>query len=81
MMQTKNQTHQITVNVVDLVSSGNNDLIHILHVDDDVSIQEITKQILIDMGNFEIDHSSCVDDAFKKLKSCNWFSDLDRSLQ
>ncbi len=71
-MQTKNQAQQITVTLTDLVSSGKSDLIHILHVDDDVSIQEITKKILIDMGNFEIDHSSCVQDAFKKLKSCNY---------
>jgi PAS domain S-box-containing protein len=40
-----------------------------LHVDDDPSILEISKQILIDMGNFEIDNACCVDEAFKKLST------------
>jgi PAS domain S-box-containing protein len=44
-------------------------LIRILHVDDDASILEISKQILNDMGQFEIEHASCVDEAFKKLSS------------
>ncbi|HKM60388.1 MAG TPA: PAS domain S-box protein, partial [Candidatus Bathyarchaeia archaeon] len=46
---------------------GFTSLIHVLHVDDDTSILEVSKQILIDMGNFEIDHACCVDEAFKKL--------------
>ncbi|MBE3116247.1 PAS domain-containing protein, partial [Candidatus Bathyarchaeota archaeon] len=41
----------------------------VLHVDDDPSILEISKQILVDMGNFDIDHASCVEEAFKKLAS------------
>jgi len=40
-----------------------------LHVDDDQSILEISKQILIDIGNFEIDDACCVDEAFKKLST------------
>jgi PAS domain S-box-containing protein len=44
-------------------------IIHILHVDDDSSIREISKQILLEMGNFEIDNACCVDEAFKKLST------------
>jgi PAS domain S-box-containing protein len=44
-------------------------MIHVLHVDDDPTILEISKQILIDMGNFEIDHACCVNEAFKKLST------------
>ena len=45
-------------------------LISILHVDDDASILEISKQILIDMDtSFEIDQACCVDEAFKKLSA------------
>jgi PAS domain S-box-containing protein len=40
-----------------------------LHVDDDSSTREISKQILMDMGNFEIDSACCVDEAFKKLST------------
>ncbi len=71
-MQSRNQTQQITIGLTDVTPSGKASLIHILHVDDDVSILEITKQILIDIGNFEIDHSCCVDDAQKKLKAHNY---------
>ncbi|HUK85543.1 MAG TPA: PAS domain S-box protein [Candidatus Acidoferrum sp.] len=81
-MQTNNQTQQITVSLKDLASSSKADLIHILHVDDDTSILEISKQILMDMGNFEIDHSCCVDDAYKKLATFNYdviVSDYDMS--
>ena len=40
----------------------------VLHVDDDPSILEISKQILTDIdGRFEVDHACCVDEAFKKL--------------
>ena len=46
----------------------NNDVIRVLHVDDDASFLEITKLILQDMGNFEIDNALCVDEAFKKLE-------------
>jgi response regulator of citrate/malate metabolism len=45
------------------VSSNNKNVIHVLHVDDDPSILEISKQILMDMSNFEIDHACCVDEA------------------
>jgi len=57
------------IKTTDLAPSdeGFTSLIHVLHVDDDTSILEISKQILIEMGNFEIDHACCVDEALKKL--------------
>jgi len=42
--------------------------IRILHVDDDASILEISKQVLMDMDDsFEFDTACCVDEALKKL--------------
>jgi DNA-binding NarL/FixJ family response regulator len=42
--------------------------IHVLHVDDDPSLLEISKLMLLDLdSNFEIDCACCVDEAFKKL--------------
>jgi DNA-binding NtrC family response regulator len=58
---------RVIVDAADLASSNNRSAIHVLHVDDDPSILEISKQILMDVGNFEIDHACCVDEAFKKL--------------
>ncbi len=43
-----------------------------MHVDDDPSSLEISKQILMDMGNFEIDYACCVEEAFKKLAAGNF---------
>jgi len=43
--------------------------IYVLHVDDDPSILEISTQLLMDMGNFEVDNACCVDEAFKKLST------------
>ena len=41
--------------------------IKILHVDDDPSLQEITKLMLLDLdSSFQIDCACCVDEAFKK---------------
>jgi CheY-like chemotaxis protein len=48
-------------------SSTKKSVIYVLHVDDDPSILEMSKQILMEMGSFEIEHASCVDDAFKKI--------------
>ena len=47
--------------------------IRILHVDDDTSVLEISKQILMDMDDsFEFDAACCVDEAFKKLSTGNY---------
>ena len=55
--------------VSDLAPSNKKSIIRVLHVDDDPSMLEISKQILMDMGNFEIDSACCVDEAFKKLST------------
>jgi PAS domain S-box-containing protein len=67
-MQHLNQS-RIVIEVPDLAPSNKKSSIRVLHVDDDLSILEISKQILMDMGNFEIDSACCVDEAFKKLST------------
>ena len=57
----------IVLDGADLASSNSKSIIRVLHVDDDSTFLEISKLILMDMGNFEIDHARCVDEAFKKL--------------
>jgi PAS domain S-box-containing protein len=45
-------------------------VIHVLYVDDDPSIIEVSKQILMDIdARFEINDACCVDEAFKKLET------------
>jgi PAS domain S-box-containing protein len=52
------------------LAGSKNSPIHVLHVDDDPSILEITKQILMDTNcAFEVEQACCVDDAFKKLST------------
>src|SRR5665647_479586 len=46
--------------------------IYVLHVDDDECFLELSKQILMDMENFEFDNACCVDEAFKKLSTHNY---------
>ena len=48
--------------------NSSDDTIRILHVDDDTCTLEVSKQILQDMGNFEIQSACCVDEAIKKLE-------------
>ena len=50
-----------------MVYSKRKHVIRILHVDDDPSALDISKQILMDMGTFDFDSASCVDEAFEKL--------------
>jgi PAS domain S-box-containing protein len=53
--------------------SKNDNIIHILHVDDDKAILEITNQILIDLNsNFKIDFAFSVDEALRKISSCSY---------
>ena len=59
--------NDIVVDVPDLAPSSKKAVIRVLHVDDDLSMLEISMAILIDLGAFEIDHACCVDEAFKKL--------------
>jgi len=71
LIQTLNQ-NGIVVEVSELAASNKKSVIRVLHVDDDSSIREISKQILMDMGNFEIDSACCVDEAFQKLNAKNY---------
>ncbi len=51
-----------------MASSKEKIVIHVLHVNDDPSMIEISKQILMDIdASFEVDSACCVDEAFKKL--------------
>ncbi len=70
-MQTLNQ-NGIQVKVTDLVALNKEKVIRVLHVDDDSSILEISKLILLEIGNFEIEHASCVDEAFRKIRSAKF---------
>jgi PAS domain S-box-containing protein len=51
------------------MSSKNDSAIHVLHVDDDLSILEVSKQILMEMGNFKIDTACCVEEALQKIST------------
>ncbi len=44
-------------------------LIRVLRVDDDASFLEVSEQILLSEGNFEIDSALSVDEAFKKMET------------
>ncbi len=68
LIQHLNQ-NKIVVETTDLVISTEEktSVINVLHVDDDLSLLEISKQILMDMDNFKIDHASSVDEALSKL--------------
>jgi len=53
-----------------LASSNKNGVIRVLHVDDDSSAVEISKQIMMEMDcSFEFDSASCVDEALNKLST------------
>ena len=68
-MQKSEQDCRAIIDAADLESSSNKSAISVLHVDDDPCVLEISKQILMDMGNFEIEFAFCVDEAFKKLST------------
>ncbi len=68
-MLTQSQSDMVLADLNDLATLKEKKAIRVLHVDDDPSIREITKQILIDMGYFDLDGASCVDEAFKKLST------------
>ena len=66
-MQIPKQKQRITVDATNLASLDRTDVIRVLHVDDDLSMLGISKAILMELGNFEIEHACCVDEAFEKL--------------
>jgi DNA-binding NarL/FixJ family response regulator/PAS domain-containing protein len=55
-----------------LKAAPDNHRIRVLHVDDDACFLELSTQILMNMGNFEVDNACGVDDAFKKLAACKF---------
>jgi len=64
---------QSLVSLLNLGFQKKADAIHILHVDDDISMLEVSKQILLDMdSSFEIDSANCVDEALEKLAKQNY---------
>ena len=71
-MQRLNQDLNNVINVIDSVPSGKASCIRVLHVDDDACFLEVSKEILMTEGNFEVDHALSVDEALKKLKTQNY---------
>ena len=70
LLQTLKQSNHITVNEADLAASDRAESIRVLHVDDDSSNLEISKQIMKDMdASLEFDCACCVDEAFEKLST------------
>jgi PAS domain S-box-containing protein len=67
LIQTLNHNPGITADVSALAPSDRKSVIRVLHVDDDPSALEISKQILEDMSSFDFDSACCVDEAFQKL--------------
>ena len=51
-----------------MASSNIKKLIRILHVDDDLCLLEVSKQILSMENNFDIDNATSVDEATKKME-------------
>ncbi len=67
--EAKPQTIQATSPVlIDSTVTGKKECLHILHVDDDVSLLEVSKQILSMENNFQIDTALSVDEAFRKME-------------
>jgi DNA-binding NtrC family response regulator len=53
-----------------VAASNKKNAVRILHVDDDPSIREVSKLMLMDLeSSFDIDSACCVDEAFKKLST------------
>jgi DNA-binding NarL/FixJ family response regulator len=53
----------------DLETVNGKERLRILHVDDDQSVLQISKQMMMEIGNFEVDSSLSVDEAFQKLST------------
>jgi len=54
--------------LIDSAALGKKDCLHILHVDDDLCVLEVSKQLLLIENNFEIESVTSVDEAFKKME-------------
>ena len=68
-LETLSERVAILVKAEDMISVAKVDPIRVLHVDADPSTLEVSKQILITKGNFEIEHALCVEEASRKLSS------------
>jgi DNA-binding response OmpR family regulator len=66
-MQHVNQ-NRIIVETTELTPSIKKKDIKVLHVDDELSLLEVSKQILTLENNFEIENATSVDEAFKKME-------------
>jgi hypothetical protein len=53
---------------IDSTALGKKGSLHILHVDDDLCVLEVSKQLLLIENNFEIESVTSVDEAFKKWR-------------
>jgi PAS domain S-box-containing protein len=72
-LQTTIIESSMIVNTAVVPSLTKPDVIRVLHVDDDASLLEISKKVLIDTGNnFEIHHALSVDEGLKKLEMGNY---------
>ena len=65
---TPQATEIVSPVMIDSAALGEEDSLHILHVDDDLCLLEVSKQILSDENNFEIELATSVDEAFKKME-------------
>ncbi|MGD0645334.1 MAG: PAS domain S-box protein, partial [Candidatus Bathyarchaeia archaeon] len=63
------QSPQIELN---LASETKEKHLRILHVDDDTSFSEVSKQILSLESNFEVDTAESVEEAYKKMKTTSY---------
>jgi PAS domain S-box-containing protein len=67
--EAKAQEIEVTSSIlIDSAALGKKDLLHILHVDDDVCLLEVSKQILLMENSFEVENVTSVDEAFKKME-------------
>ena len=68
LLQAFNRDCGVVVDEADLGSSNNKRIIHVLHVDDDISFLEVSKLILSNENNFEIDTAMSVNAALKRME-------------
>jgi len=69
ILQTLDKDSRTVARLDDFSSAGKENIIRVLHVDDDALFLDISRKILMDIDKcFEIDFASCVDEAFKKIK-------------
>jgi DNA-binding NtrC family response regulator len=67
-METFNHEDKMVAGTTNLVSSNGKGINRVLHVDDDSSVLEVSKQILPMEKNFEVDFAASVDEALKKME-------------